>query len=72
MTPENTKVSLYIVEHASGKPVKLIGKGLSERKAERIERGALINLDRDRYFISERQTGSVEEAMYDERLAENI
>lgn len=39
-----------IVEIATDRVVKRMGP-LSEPKAERVERGALINLDRDRFYV---------------------
>lgn len=40
-----------IVEIKSGKVKAVIGKGLSERQAERREVAGLINLNRDDYFV---------------------
>lgn len=39
-----------IVNVATSEVVKRMGP-MSERKAERVERGALINLNRDEYFV---------------------
>ncbi len=33
------------------KEVKVIGKGMSEHKADRVERGVLINLDTERFCV---------------------
>lgn len=47
----NTNV--YIVEAKTKKIVRVAGRNVSERRADRITMGALMNLDRDNYYIAE-------------------
>lgn len=45
-----------IVEQETGQTVKTFKPCASERDAERLERGVLINLDTDRYYTEIRPT----------------
>ena len=46
-----TTYKVEVVEMKSKKVVDIIGTNLSERKAEKVERGVLINLDRENYLV---------------------
>ena len=39
-----------IIKDYENRTVDVIGSGMSEHKAEKVERGILINLDRDNYL----------------------
>lgn len=47
----DSKYNVEIVEIATSKVVSVIGKGLSERQAEKRELTGLSRIDRDDYFV---------------------
>lgn len=58
-----TTIALQVVEIATDKVVHTVDvRGQSERTIERIMRGMLINMDRDRFFVRETEEDSTPEA----------
>jgi len=62
------KYNIYIVKNQGGKAQQIIGRELSEERAEKRVMAGLTRIDTDNYFVSDIEVGSAKDLKYQKDL----